>query len=184
MRDAQLAAIVRGCLDLPGQDLFGYRDDAGQVHDVTSQDVNEYLRAASGQDYTAKDFRTWGATTLAIDLLRNAPPTKGPGAARRQINEALDVVAEHLGNTRAVCRKSYVHPGVLAAYQLGTLGSIRRAHAMSGLTAHEARALVVLKRLAKHTPAVPRKTTLPNLKTALARSLKQAARTAKSRRAS
>jgi DNA topoisomerase-1 len=117
LRDARLARIVRRCQELPGQDLFQYLDDDGNVRDVTSTHVNEYLREVAGEEFTAKDFRTWAGTVLAAAALREIgagrPPTK------RHVVRAIERVAEELGNTPAVCRKCYVHPDVLDAYLEG-----------------------------------------------------------------
>lgn len=114
--DRTLATIVRACRDLPGQELFQYVDDAGEVRDVGSGDVNEYLRRVSGQDFTAKDFRTWAGTALAAQALQEFEDFDSKAAAKRNIRKAIERVAERLGNTQAICRKSYVHPAVLDAY--------------------------------------------------------------------
>ncbi|HVX10690.1 MAG TPA: hypothetical protein VHC22_05880 [Pirellulales bacterium] len=114
--DARLARIVRRCQDLPGQDLFVYVGDDGKVHDVGSGDVNEYLRAISGRDFTAKDFRTWAGTSLAVRALHGLADFDSETAAKRNINRAVEVVAEQLGNTKAVCRKCYIHPAVIESY--------------------------------------------------------------------
>lgn len=120
-RDRRLANIVRRCQDLPGQDLFGYIDDDGNHQDVTSGDVNDYLREITGQDFTAKDFRTWSGTVLAAATLRDMGTPETEAAARRNIVEAVKAVAHRLGNTAAVCRKCYVHPAVFQAYAAGDL---------------------------------------------------------------
>lgn len=120
-RDRRLANIVRRCQDLPGQDLFGYIDDDGNHQDVTSGDVNDYLREITGQDFTAKDFRTWSGTVLAAATLRDMDTAETEAAARRNIVEAVKIVAHRLGNTPAVCRKCYVHPAVFQAYAAGDL---------------------------------------------------------------
>lgn len=121
VRDRRLASIVRRCQDLPGQDLFAYVDDDGEVRDVTSDDVNDYLREASGGDFTAKDFRTWAGTLLAYRALRSLEPEHHGPAARRNVVEAMRRTAARLGNTPAVARGSYVHPAVLEAYLDGSL---------------------------------------------------------------
>ncbi|HXW03779.1 MAG TPA: hypothetical protein VD833_00990 [Vicinamibacterales bacterium] len=117
LEDAALARSVRRCQDLPGQTLFQYLDADGRRQRVDSGDVNAYLREIAGQDFTAKDFRTWAGTVLAASAL------SAPGAAaaavtarKRQIVRAVEAVAQRLGNTRAVCRKCYVHPAVFDAY--------------------------------------------------------------------
>jgi len=117
--DPRLARIVQRCQDLPGQEMFQYRDAAGKRQTVSSDDVNEYLRELTGRDITAKDFRTWGGTMLAAVELRRAGPAASRREADRNIIAAIDSVAERLGNTRTVCRKYYVHPALLSAYLMG-----------------------------------------------------------------
>jgi DNA topoisomerase-1 len=122
LRDRRLASIVSRCQDLPGQDLFAYVGDDGIPHDVTSDDVNEYLREVSGIDITAKDFRTWAGTVLAYRALRALAPVEDGRAAKKNVVEAVKLTAGRLGNTPAVARQSYVHPAVLEAYMEGTIG--------------------------------------------------------------
>src|SRR4029453_6008255 len=110
LRDRRLASIVSRCQDLPGQDLFAYVGDDGIPHDVTSDDVNEYLREVSGIDITAKDFRTWAGTVLAYRALRALAPVEDGRAAKKNVVEAVKLTAGRLGNTPAVARQSYVHP--------------------------------------------------------------------------
>jgi DNA topoisomerase-1 len=114
--DARVARVVRRCQELPGQDLFQYLDEAGERHAIDSDGVNAYLRAASGGDFTAKDFRTWHASVHALALACSQPcAPEASAAARRTVAKALLAeVAARLGNTVAVCRKAYVHPAVLA----------------------------------------------------------------------
>ena len=116
LTDKTLAAIVHACRDLPGQQLFQYVDEAGAVRDVGSGDVNDYLRSVTGQDFTAKDFRTWAGTALAAQALQEFQDFDSKAAAKRNITKAIEHVAERLGNTQAICRKSYVHPAILDAY--------------------------------------------------------------------
>ena len=127
LRDRRLAAIIRRCQALPGQDLFQYVDEAGQRHDVTSDDVNAYLRDASGTDVTASDFRTWAGTVIAYKALAALESAPDPRAAKRNILEAIRVSAAELGNTETVARNSYVHPGVLEAYLDGSARPGKRA---------------------------------------------------------
>jgi DNA topoisomerase-1 len=122
LRDRRLAALVRRCQELPGQELFQYLDDDGESRDVASDDVNDYLREASGGDFTAKDFRTWAGTVLAYRALRALQPEDHAPAAKRNVVEAIRTTADRLGNTPAVARGSYVHPAILDAYLEGTLG--------------------------------------------------------------
>lgn len=117
--DPRLARIVQRCQHLPGQEIFQYLDASGKRRPVLSDDVNNYLREISGRDITAKDFRTWGGTLAAAEHLRAMGPVSSRSEAERNIVRALDAVAERLGNTRTVCRKYYVHPGLLDAYHLG-----------------------------------------------------------------
>jgi DNA topoisomerase I len=117
LRDRRLAAIVRRCRDLPGQELFQYVGEDGEPVDVTSDDVNEYLRSIPGAgDVTAKDFRTWAGTVLAYRALRALDEPATPTEAKRNVVSAIRDTADRLGNTSAVCRASYVHPVVVEAY--------------------------------------------------------------------
>jgi DNA topoisomerase-1 len=114
--DRRVAAVIKRCEELPGQLLFQYVDDSNERRAVTSDDVNEYLRQASRVDVTAKDFRTWAGTVLAAKALRELGGFESETEAKRKVLEAIDAVARRLGHTRAVCRKSYVHPDVIAMY--------------------------------------------------------------------
>jgi DNA topoisomerase I len=114
--DRRVAKVIAKCQDLPGQDLFQYLDDDGEVQDITSQDVNEYLREIAGDDFTAKDFRTWGGTVLAAIALSRQEEFETKKQAKSNIKTAICAVAELLGNTPAVCRKCYVHPVIVEAY--------------------------------------------------------------------
>jgi DNA topoisomerase-1 len=116
LHDRRLARIVHRCRDLPGQDLFQYLDDGGRAHSIGSGDVNDYLRELSGQDFTAKEFRTWAGTVLAARTLQEIGPFTSKTQAKRDIVRAIELVAQRLGNTKAVCRKCYVHPALLDAY--------------------------------------------------------------------
>jgi len=121
LRDRRLAALVRRCQELPGQELFQFVDEAGEVRDIASDDVNDYIREASGGDFTAKDFRTWAGTVLAYRALRALQPSEGEREAKRNVVEAIRQTADRLGNTPAVARGSYVHPAVLDAYLNGSI---------------------------------------------------------------
>jgi DNA topoisomerase-1 len=120
-RDRRLARVVKACQDLPGQRLFQYLDEDGQQHVVESADVNAYLREAVGEDFSAKDLRTWAGTVAAARALVTLPPCVGEGEAKRNIVTCVKAVAGVLGNTPAVCRSAYIHPAVLDAYQAGKL---------------------------------------------------------------
>jgi DNA topoisomerase-1 len=124
LNDPQLARIVRRCRELPGQELFQY-EEAGARYSVGSSDINAYLQEVTGDDYSAKDFRTWGGTLLAGLALGRRPPPRSRAEAKREVNDAIRAVAAELGNTAAICRKSYVDPRILAAYEAGKLHSKR-----------------------------------------------------------
>jgi DNA topoisomerase-1 len=121
VEDRRLARIVRACQELPGQELFQYVDDDGVRHSVGSSDVNDYLREITSEDFTAKDFRTWAGTVCVAAALRQIGPADSETAAKRNLVAAIKATAQTLGNTVAVCRKSYIHPAVVAAYRDGTL---------------------------------------------------------------
>ena len=152
VNDRRLAKIVKACQDLPGQELFQYVDEDGQVRDVTSTDVNEYLREITGDDFTAKDFRTWAGTVLAALALQEFHAFDTKAEAKRNVMSAIRSVAQRLGNTPAVCRSCYVHPRVIDAYLQGTtLDTMRRrtAAAMADvkhLRPEEAAVLALLRR--------------------------------------
>jgi DNA topoisomerase-1 len=120
-QDRRLARIVKACQDLPGQRLFQYIDDDGQQRAVESADVNQYIRETLGEDFSAKDFRTWAGTLLAAQALIASEPCTGAAQARRSVNTCVKAVAGALGNTAAVCRGAYIHPAVLEAYADGSL---------------------------------------------------------------
>ena len=146
--DRRLARIVKHCRDLPGQDLFQYLDENGCRCTVGSTDVNNYLRGISGDDFTAKDFRTWFGTVLACTALRElAGRATSARQAARHVVSAIDAVAGVLGNTRAVCRRSYIHPGVIDAYTDGTLARVagRQMNRRGGLSADEMATLAILR---------------------------------------
>jgi DNA topoisomerase-1 len=125
LHDRRLAKIVRGCQDLPGQELFQYVGEDGAVRDVGSADVNDYLREITGQEFTAKDFRTWAGTILAACELSAREVVKSMREAKRNVVAAVREVAEQLGNTVAVCRKCYIHPAVLDGYLGGQLAKMK-----------------------------------------------------------
>jgi len=125
--DRRLARIVRQCRDLPGQELFQYMDDEGRTQDVNSSDVNEYLRDVTGTDFTAKDFRTWAATVLAATALRECAEASSAAQAKKNVVRAVEAVAGVLGNTPAICRKSYIHPAVLDCYMDGSIARTVKA---------------------------------------------------------
>jgi DNA topoisomerase-1 len=121
LNDRRLARIVKRCRDLPGYELFQYIDEHGQRQTIDSGDVNRYLREISGQDFTAKDFRTWAGTLLAALALQEYESFDSAAQAKKNVVQAIESVAERLGNTPSICRKCYVHPAVLDAYLEGSL---------------------------------------------------------------
>ncbi|MGE5737391.1 MAG: DNA topoisomerase IB [Betaproteobacteria bacterium] len=146
LADRRLARVVRRCLDLPGYELFQYIDD-GEMRRICATDVNAYLQEISGADYTAKDFRTWGATVIATVLLTRYGPSATASERTRTVNRALRAAAHALRNTLAVCRKSYVHPGVADAYMADALPARRLKERYAGLSVAESRTLVLLRKL-------------------------------------
>ena len=121
LRDRRIARVIRACQDLPGQELFAYRDEDGEAHAIRSEDVNDYLREITGRDITAKDFRTWAGTVMAALALREFERFDSQAVGRRNIRAAIERVARRLGNTPTVCRKCYVHPDLLEGYLAGRL---------------------------------------------------------------
>jgi DNA topoisomerase-1 len=149
IQDSELARVVRHCQDLPGSELFEYVDEKGEPRDVKSADVNAYLRQIGGREFSAKDFRTWAGTVAAAYELGRCEPCTSRTAANRVISQAVGCVAERLGNTKAVCRKAYIHPAVIAAFLEQTLAGVlhpkRRPHNKLRLPAHEAAVLRLLE---------------------------------------
>ena len=119
--DRRLARILKACQDLPGQRLFQYVDEDGARHAVESADVNAYIRDAMGEDFSAKDFRTWAGTLMAAHALILMPPCASAGEAKSNVVTCVKAVAGLLGNTAAVARSAYIHPGLLEAYEAGRL---------------------------------------------------------------
>jgi DNA topoisomerase I len=119
--DRRLARIVKDCRDLPGYELFQYLDEEGNRHTIDSSDVNEYLREISGQEITAKDFRTWAGTNLAALALQEFEIFASEAKKKRAVVRAVEKVAKHLGNTPAICRRCYIHPAIFDGYLDGTL---------------------------------------------------------------
>jgi DNA topoisomerase-1 len=148
----RVARVVKRCEELPGQQLFQYVDDSGMRRNVTSDDVNQYLQEVSGEAFTAKDFRTWAATVLATCALRDLVEFESETEARRNVVDAVDAVARKLGHTRAVCRRSYVHPAVIETYLDGSLATALSTTAIrtpAMLHADEVAALALLKHAAR-----------------------------------
>lgn len=150
VQSAPLARIIRKCQHLPGQQLFQYRATGGELRLVTSSDVNAYLTQHGGTSMSAKTFRTWNATVLATHWLAQAADD-GADATIRTVNDVIDRVADHLGNTRSVCRTSYVHPAVVDSFLDSTLTATWRRRVgqrPAGLTIPERRALRILRKVA------------------------------------
>jgi DNA topoisomerase-1 len=126
LQSPQLARVVRRCQELPGQELFQYLNEDGQVCDIGSSDVNEYLRKIAGWDITAKDFRTWAGTALAAQALQEFETFDTQARGKRNIVKAIERVAARLGNTPSVCRKCYVHPAIIESYMDRTLSDVLR----------------------------------------------------------
>jgi DNA topoisomerase-1 len=148
--DRRIARIVRGAQDIPGQKLFQYLDENGGRRPVRSEDVNMYIRQAAGNGFSAKHFRTWGATIHAASLLVHTEQPESLPAQKRVLNGIIDRVAARLGNTRTVCRQCYVHPAVLEAWTRGELSAEMAAankgkRRIEGLDDEEARVLHWLK---------------------------------------
>jgi DNA topoisomerase-1 len=121
VRDRRIAKIIKACQELPGQELIQYVDQEGNCRDVTSTDVNDYLKEITGKDITAKDFRTWAGTVLAAMALNELESFDNAAQAKRNLRAAIEKVSARLGNTPTICRKCYVHPEVLDAYMDGNL---------------------------------------------------------------
>jgi DNA topoisomerase-1 len=148
VNDRRLARIVRRCRDLPGWELFQYLDESGATQAIDAADVNAYLREIAGDEFTAKDFRTWAGTVLAALALAGCEAAGSARETKRNVARAVEATAQLLGNTPAVCRKCYVHPAVIDAYADGvTLRQLRdRVRAVDGLHADEAQVLALLRR--------------------------------------
>jgi DNA topoisomerase-1 len=134
LSDPRLAKIVKQCQDLPGQELLQYVDEKGDVRDIGSADVNQYIHAIAGDEFTAKDFRTWAGTVLATIALQELQQFDSQAQAKKNIVRAVESVAEKLGNTKAVCRKCYIHPAVIDSYLDGSLIRTLQKRAQSKLT--------------------------------------------------
>jgi DNA topoisomerase I len=154
IENAFLAKIVRQLRDLPGYELFQYYDEQGDLRVVGSADVNQYVREAAGEDFTAKDFRTWAGTMLAAESLERCEFSTAT-EAQKKLKTAIADVAARLGNTVAVCRKSYIHPVILDAYLEGSYPVKAPVKTMRGLSAREAAVLSLLRRKMKPNAPLP-----------------------------
>ncbi|WP_282410056.1 DNA topoisomerase IB [Pseudomonas sp. PS02303] len=146
VKDRRLARIIKRCLEIPGQDLFQYLDENGERHTVSSSDVNAYLQSLTGADFTAKDYRTWAGSVLALSVLRELQ-WEPESDAKRHVVEMVKNVARQLGNTPAVCRKCYIHPAVLEGFMLGALAQLPRPRLRKGLRAEEVGLAMYLEKM-------------------------------------
>ena len=152
VKDRRIARIIRACQELPGQRLFQYRDDEGEIREVTSADVNAYLREITGGDITAKDFRTWAGTVMAALAMREFEAAETQATQKKNLKAAIERVASRLGNTPTICRKCYIHPEVLNAYVEGGLAlEVKEAVAEEMLKPEEAAVLTLLETRLKRT---------------------------------
>ncbi|MGB3074307.1 MAG: DNA topoisomerase IB [Chitinophagales bacterium] len=144
LKNKKLAAIVKKCKEVPGKELFQYMDESGGYHIIDSGMVNDYIRKYAGSDYTSKDLRTWAGSLQALIAFRELGPGENATETKKKIVEALDQVSSHLGNTRTVCKKYYVHPIIISLYEnnklqsyLQQLDKIETDDGKSGLAAEE-----------------------------------------------
>ncbi len=152
--DRKLARVLSECQELPGHELFQYVDDEGVVCRISSEDVNDYLREVSGDDFTAKDFRTWRGSSIAVLALNQMGAAESETEAKRNIVAAVKETAARLGNRPATCRKYYIHPAVLDAYTDGTLfETMRGARAQRGRFGLDRAEVAVLRLVALHVPS-------------------------------
>lgn len=126
LQNKRLARIVKQCREIPGKELFQYYDENGTKHSIDSGSVNKYLQSITGQDFTAKDFRTWAGTLNALNAFQEAGNAKKDNERKKKINEVLDMVSNKLGNTRAVCKKYYIHPLIMNLYEKQSLDKYLR----------------------------------------------------------
>ncbi|MFC6338826.1 DNA topoisomerase IB [Pseudomonas sp. CCM 7891] len=148
VKDRRLANVVKRCLELPGQNLFQYLDENNERHTVSSTDVNAYLQNLTGADFTAKDYRTWAGSVLALSVLRELE-WQPESDARKHVVAMVKEVARQLGNTPPVCRKCYIHPALLEHFSLGELAKLPKPRERKGLKAEEVGLAIFLEQLAK-----------------------------------
>jgi DNA topoisomerase-1 len=134
--DRRLAKVIKRCMELPGQNLFQYLDDNGERHTVSSSDINAYLQSLTGAAFTAKDYRTWAGSALALATLRKLD-WEPEGDAKKHIVDMVKAVSRQLGNTPAICRKCYIHPAVMEGFLQGELAKLPRSRQRKGLRAEE-----------------------------------------------
>lgn len=154
LRDRRLARIIRQCQDLPGQQLFEYVDDDGATRAIDSSDVNDYIRDISGEEFSAKDFRTWVGTVTCAILLTGETVEETPTDRKQRVTAVIKDVAKRLGNTPAICRKCYVHPAIVDTYlEQGELAPARALRPREGLTDEELFTLALLQQRSRETDA-------------------------------
>ncbi|MFJ2357082.1 DNA topoisomerase IB [Pseudomonas sp. MWU16-30322] len=146
VKDRRLARIIKRCLEIPGQNLFQYLDENGERHSVSSHDVNTYLKTLTGADFTAKDYRTWAGSALALAVLRELQ-WESETEAKRHVVEMVKSVSKQLGNTPAVCRKCYIHPAVVERFLLGALAELPRPRVRKGLRSEEVALAMFLEQM-------------------------------------
>jgi DNA topoisomerase-1 len=145
LNSRRLARIVKACRDIPGQQLFQYIDENGHPASIDSGMVNEYIRTACCDDFTAKDLRTWCGSLAMLEALRALPPPKNKHEIKKNVIAALDAVSSHLGNTRSVCKSYYVHPEIIALYERGTLATLKTKSPDKGLSPDERSLMQILR---------------------------------------
>lgn len=143
LESVRLANLVKRCKDIPGQDLFQYYDDSGNHRTISSSDINNYLKNITGEDFTAKDFRCWAGSVNALGAFQKLSQPETATEFKHKVVEVLDEVASKLGNTRTVCKKYYVHPTVIAAFERGSIWNYKPRKSKSELNSEE-NALVIL----------------------------------------
>ena len=148
VKDRRLANIIKRCMELPGQNLFQYLDDDGQRHTVSSHDINQYLHTLTGADFTAKDYRTWAGSAMALATLRKLH-WEPEADAKKHIVDMVKAVARQLGNTPAIGRKCYIHPAVLEGFMQGQLALLPRTRQRKGLRVEEVALASFLQSLAQ-----------------------------------
>ena len=153
IRSKRLSNIVKKCREIPGSELFQYVDENGKHHSIDSGMVNAYIKKISGTDFTTKDFRTWSGTLQAFLAFKDMGCCDNAGQIKKNIVQALDCVSQHLGNTRTVCKKYYVHPVIITMYEnkslskyFANLEKIEKDDNKSGLTADEKVLLQILEK--------------------------------------
>jgi DNA topoisomerase-1 len=147
LHDRRLARIIKRCQDLPGYELFQYIDDNGALVAIEASDVNDYLRGVAGAEFSTKDFRTWAGTVMAARALRKCGTGASQAQTKRNLVAAVQEVAQVLGNTKAVCRKCYIHPSVIDTYMAGQLDDPHpKAKVLEGLNPDESALLALLQR--------------------------------------